>query len=176
VDRVARLKELLDEAGIANHDNYVYDEQAAGEAGAKVEIFTLFRAIQDEMLRRGDPHWLDNYAKNISSRQQVKTRFHEAMCAVAASNVDRNALVEVIRYYQSHITYFFLTMHDGVRVGDALTLRLAYSSGEEDETDVDEPSIGQMRLFPDELHADYENFLIDSGDDFTNRPARAPRG
>jgi len=88
VDRVTRLKQLLDDAGIADHDNYVYEEQAQGEAGALVETMILFRAIQDEMLRRDRPEWLDQFAKNVSERQKTKSRFHEAMCAVAASNVD----------------------------------------------------------------------------------------
>ena len=173
MDRVKLLKELLDQAGIVDHENYVYEENAQGEAGAIVESLMLFRAIQNEMLGRDDPQWLDKFANNISARQKNRSRFHEAMQAVADSNVDRRALIEVIRYFQSHIAYLFLNVHDGTRPAsyedEDLALGLAYEHrGSYAEDDFDR-RIDRMRLLPDELHALYENFLADSGDDFSSR-------
>jgi hypothetical protein len=169
VDRVTLLKQLLDDAGIVKHDDYVYEEKAQGAAGALVEIVTLFRAIQDEMLDRDDPDWLDSFAENISKRQKTTSRFHEAMRSVAASNVDRGALVEVIRYFQSHIAYLFLNIHDGTRPvsyeDENLVFRLVYTNDADDS----HRRIDRMKLVPDELHAVYENFLADSGDDFSSR-------
>ncbi|WP_161811726.1 hypothetical protein [Steroidobacter agaridevorans] len=170
---MTKLKAVLEEAGIADHEPYVYEEQAQKEPGAILETVTLFRAIQQEMLGRDRADWLDLFAKNISQRQSGQSPFHEAICAVAASNVDRSALIEVIRYFQSHMVYFFLNIHDGTRPvrheDEGLTFRLAYEDRAGYADDDYDRKIDRMRLLPDELHALYENFLTDSGDDFLSR-------
>jgi len=79
----------------------------------------------------------------------------------------------VIRYFQSHITYFFLNIHDGTRPAsheaESLIFRLAYEDRADYANGDYDRRIDRMRLLPDELHALYENFLTDSGDDFISR-------
>jgi hypothetical protein len=176
MDRLAELKKRLDAAGITDHTIWLYEEQAQGEKGTLVEAVTLFQAIQAEMLDRSCPEWIDQFARNISNRQCKESRFHDAIRAVAASNVDRKALVEVIRYCQSHIAFMFLNVHDGSRPAsysdEDLAFRLAYENRADYASGDYERRPDRMKLLTDDLHALFENFLESSGDDFSSQYER----
>lgn len=177
MDRVAELKKRLDAAGITDHRMWVYEEQAQGEKGTLVEAVILFQAIQAAMLDRNRPEWIDQFAKNISNRQSKPTRFHDAIRAVAASNVDRKALVEAIRYCQSHVAFMFLNVHDHTRPAswpdESLAFQLAYENRAGYPPDDFERRLDRMKLLTDDLHALFETFLESSGDDFNSERAAA---
>lgn len=176
MDRLAELKQRLDAAGIMDQQMWLYEEQAQGEKGTLVEAVTLFQAIQAEMLDRSRPEWIDQFAQNVSGRQSRKSRFHDAIRAVAASNVDREALVEVIRYCQSHIAFMFLSVHDGSRPAsysdEDLVFRLAYENRANYAPGDFDRRPERMKLLTDDLHALFETFLESSGDDFSSQYER----
>lgn len=173
MDRLDVLKEELTAAGISDQKTWLYEERAQGEKGTLVEVVRLFRAIQAEMLDRNCPEWIDLFAKNVSGRQSEASRFHDAIRAVAASNVDREALVEVIRYCQSHIAFMFMNIHDGTRPAsysdEHLAFRIAYENRGDYASGDYERRLDRLRLLTDDLHALFENFLEGSGDDFSSQ-------
>jgi hypothetical protein len=170
MDRIAELTKRLDAAGVSDQEVWISEEKSQGERGTLVEAVALFQAVQTEMLDRNRPEWIDQFARNVSNRQLKKSRFHDAIRAVAASNVDRNALVEVIRYCQSQVAFMFFSIHDGSRPADwsaeGLRLHLAYEN--RDPTGDYERRTERMKLLTDDLHALFEIFLENSGDDFSS--------
>jgi hypothetical protein len=145
-------------------------EREQGEEGAVLEIVTLFCAIKDSMLDRSDPEWLDKLAENVFRHKPRKTPVRDAFLTVAASNVDRGALIEVIRWFQSHVAWMFLNVHDRTRPADysaeGLNFNLVYEDSSDYGTDDYDRKVERMKLLPDELHALFENFLDDVGDDY----------
>jgi hypothetical protein len=173
MDRMEQLKEELTAAGISDQELWLNEERAQGANGTLVEAVQLFRAIQAEMLDRTRPEWIDLFAKNVSGRQSRESRFHNAIRAVAASNVDRQALLEVIRYCQSHIAFMFMNIHDGTRPAsysdESLVFRIAYENRSDYAPGDYERRVDRMRLLTDDLHELFENFLEGSGDDFSSQ-------
>lgn len=178
MNRVDELTKKLDATGISDHRMWIYEEKAQGEKGTLVEALALFQAVQAEMLDRNRPEWIDQFAQNVSGRQLKESRFHDAIRAVAASNVDRKALVEVIRYCQSHIAFMFFNIHDGSRPMDwsneSIRLHLAYENRDNYSSGDYERRTERMNLLTDDLHALFETFLESSGDDFNSEYGHTP--
>jgi len=172
MDRVAELTKRLDAAGISDHRMWLFEENAQGEKGTLVEAVALFQAVQEEMLDRKRPEWIDQFAQNVSNRQLKKSRFHDAIRAVAASNVDRSALVEVIRYCQSQIAFMFFSIHDGSRPTDWSAEGLRHHLTFENRDDYPDGDYDRraerLKFLTDDLHALFETFLENSGDDFSS--------
>jgi hypothetical protein len=170
MDRIEALRQLLERVQVDNPARWIEMERAEGERGAVLEMLTLFSAVEGSMLDRNNPKWLDLLAQNVFRHKSRQSPIREAFLAVAASNVDREALIEVIRWFQSHVAWMFFNVHDRTCPADEAAEHLKFNLVHEDRStystgDYDR-RVERMNLLPDELHEHFENFLEDIGDDY----------
>lgn len=170
MDRIEALRQLLERAEVGNPDHWLEMERAEGEQGAVLEMLTLFCAVKDSMLDRSNPKWLDLLAQNVFRHKQRDTPIREAFLTVAASDVDRQALIEVIRWFQSHVAWMFFNVHDRTCPANEAAEHLMFNLVHEDRSNYPvgdyDRKVERMKLLPDELHEHFETFLDDIGDDY----------
>ena len=165
MDRATVLKRVFESAGIRNHGRWVQRELQQGEAGAGLELGALFCAIAARMLTSKDAQWLDQYASSAHTRP-VRSSLDEAVAALARSNCDRKALMEVIRYFQAQMAYAFFALHDGMAPASAEpqapTYRLACVVEPEGAASLEE---SELRALPNDLYESFASFLEDLADE-----------
>ncbi|MFC4309288.1 hypothetical protein ACFPN2_09370 [Steroidobacter flavus] len=142
-------------------------EQREGERSAALEIGALFCAIKRHLVDPADPSWLDRWAQN-ARRSPEPSFIQEIVIKVAESNCDRAALADLIQFYQVLIVQEFFTLHDGASsastADENLCFRLGYERSASAAPERYKRGVERLRLSPDALHAQFEEFLDDISD------------